>query len=259
MSATAVFLHGVPETSVVWNGLRERLADDGVETVALDLPGFGSPRPAGFGATKDEYAAWLAETLRNVGGPVDVVGHDWGAGIVLRTVTAFDVPVRSWVVDCGSVFHPNYQWHEMAQVWRTPGRGEEWIAAFVASDPSNAAAPGEPGWLKSAFLTLCPNAADRSKLNASIDTTMGGCILDLYRSATPNIHADWATELSRPSQIPGLVLRGTADESDDPAASVEVAARLGARTAELDGLGHWWMMEDPEATAMTLCSFWESL
>jgi pimeloyl-ACP methyl ester carboxylesterase len=248
---------------VIWNGVRKQLADDGVETTALDLPGFGIARPSGFGATKDEYAAWLAETLRGVEGPVDVVGHDWGAGIVLRTVTAFDMPVRSWAVDCGSVFHPDYVWHEMAQVWRTPGRGEEWMATFVASEPaavaSEPAAPGEPGWLKSFLLAACPSQADVAELKASMDDTMGGCILDLYRSATPNIYADWAVELSRPAPAPGLVLRATADDSDNPITSAEVAVRLGARTAELDGLGHWWMMQDPAAVAAALRSFWTSL
>ncbi|GAA5105624.1 alpha/beta fold hydrolase [Nocardia iowensis] len=256
---TAVFLHGVPETSVIWNGVREQLTDDGVATVALDLPGFGTVRPSGFAATKDEYAAWLAETLRGIEGPVDVVGHDWGAGIVVRTVTAFDVPVRSWAVDCGSVLHPDYVWHEMAQAWRTPDRGEEWMAAFVASDPAEAAAPGEPGWLKSVLVAACPSRADAAELEASMDDVMSGCVLDLYRSATPNIHADWAVELSRPAPVPGLVLRATADNSDDPVASAQVAARLGARTAELEGLGHWWMMQDPAVVTTALRSFWTSL
>jgi pimeloyl-ACP methyl ester carboxylesterase len=88
---------------------------------------------------------------------------------------------------------------------------------------------------------------------------MGGCILDLYRSATPNIYAGWAVELSQPAPARGLVLRATADDSDDPVTSAEVAARLGARTAELEGLGHWWMMQDPAAVAAALRSFWTSL
>lgn len=256
---TAVFLHGVPETSVVWNGVREQLGGHGVEVVALDLPGFGTPRPPGFGATKDEYAAWLADALCGLGGPIDLVGHDWGAAIVARVVTAFEVSVRSWAVDCGSVFHPDYVWHEMAQVWRAPGRGEEWMAAFVASEPDELGDPGEPGWLKGALLAACASHADAAKLRASIDGTMGGCILDLYRSATPNIYGDWGIQLSRPASAPGLVLRATADDSDEPGTSAEFAGRLGARTAELDGLGHWWMMQDPPATAAALRSFWTSL
>ncbi len=92
---TVVFVHGVPETPSVWNALRERIDRPGV---ALRLPGFGSPRPAGL-ADKEAYAAWLADELRALGGPVDLVGHDWGAHLAMRVVSAYDVPVRSWVSD----------------------------------------------------------------------------------------------------------------------------------------------------------------
>ncbi|WP_434444214.1 alpha/beta fold hydrolase [Lentzea sp. E54] len=249
---TVVFVHGVPETGVIWNGVREHLGNE-VETVALDLPGFGTPRAADFGATKDEYATWLAATLRGFRGPVDVVGHDFGAGFVLRAVTAFDVPVRSWAVDIGAVFHPGYVWHQMAQVWQTPGSGEEWMKAFLANELDGVVSVGT--MLRAAGMS----EADVAGLEASQDETMCGCILDLYRSAQPNIFAHWGTELSRPAPAPGLVLQPTADGFDDPAASSEVAALLGARTAKLEGLGHSWMVQDPAATAKVLRSFWDSL
>jgi pimeloyl-ACP methyl ester carboxylesterase len=37
------------------------------------------------------------------------------------------------------------------------------------------------------------------------------------------------------------------------------AARAGARVEVLDGLGHWWMTEDPERAAAMLSSFWSSV
>ena len=61
---TAVFVHGVPETPAVWRGLRAAL--DRPDTVALSLPGFDSARPAGFGATMEEYADWLAAQLVSI-------------------------------------------------------------------------------------------------------------------------------------------------------------------------------------------------
>lgn len=256
---TVVLLHGVPETAVIWNGVRDRLEADGMTTVALDLPGFGAPSPTGFGATKDEYAAWLTDALSGVEGPVDIVGHDWGAGIALRAVTALDVPVRSWAIDGGSGCHPDFVWHDMAQVWQAPDRGEEWMAAFVAAAAEAGGQPGEPGWLKNALLASCPDAVDAARLHASIDDTMGECILALYRSAVPNLFADWGTELSSPPSAPGLILRATEDDFDDPVRSAEMAAMLGASTADLVGRNHWWMLEDPASAATTLRSFWSSL
>jgi pimeloyl-ACP methyl ester carboxylesterase len=245
---TVVFVHGVPEIGALWNGVRAHLDGelDG-DTVAVDLPGFGTPRPAGFGATKDEYAQWLADVLRGLDGPVDLVGHDWGAGLVLRVVTAHDVPVRSWAADVGAVFHPDYVWHDVAQVWQTPGVGEERTAAALAAGPDALAdflqAAGAP-------------EADAAVIAAAHDETMAGCILDLYRSAVPNPFAHWGAELSRPAPAPGLVLQPTADHFDDLVWSDEVAARLGAHTARLDGLGHWWPLQNPAAGAAALRTFW---
>ncbi len=98
---TAVFVHGVPETPAVWRGLLAAL--DRPDTVALSLPGFGTARPAGFGATMEEYAAWLAAQLERLGDPVDLVGHDWGGGFVVRVVSTRPELVRSWVTDAAGI------------------------------------------------------------------------------------------------------------------------------------------------------------
>jgi hypothetical protein len=38
-----------------------------------------------------------------------------------------------------------------------------------------------------------------------------------------------------------------------------MAGRLGARTERLDGLGHWWALQDPARAADVLTKFWASL
>ena len=62
---TTVFVHGVPETSAIWHDLVAAL--DRPDVVSLSLPGFGTARPPGFGASMDEYAAWLAAELERIG------------------------------------------------------------------------------------------------------------------------------------------------------------------------------------------------
>jgi hypothetical protein len=37
------------------------------------------------------------------------------------------------------------------------------------------------------------------------------------------------------------------------------AARAGAREEVLDGLGHWWMTQDPARAADVLVGFWKSV
>jgi pimeloyl-ACP methyl ester carboxylesterase len=59
---------------------------------------------------------------------------------------------------------------------------------------------------------------------------------------------------------PGLSLLAT----DDPYIGSEetrrrAADRAGARTELLDGLGHWWMVQDPARGAEALTRFWATL
>ncbi|MEU2587818.1 alpha/beta fold hydrolase [Streptomyces avermitilis] len=82
----AVLIHGVPDTHRVWDGVRRHLIRSDVE--AWDLPGFGTPRPRGFGSTKEEHVDWLIERLERVGEPVDLVGHDWGSILTARRFPA---------------------------------------------------------------------------------------------------------------------------------------------------------------------------
>ena len=98
---------------------------------------------------------------------------------------------------------------------------------------------------------------DALAMATSSDTTMGGCILDLYRSATPNPHHDWGPWA--PTSAPGLVLHPTDDPFSDESMAREVAESLGARFERIDGAGHFWPYQAPEQAAEVLESFWASL
>lgn len=241
-----VLVHGNPETAAVWDGVRELL---GRPSVAVSLPCFGSPRPAGFGATGDDYVEWLVGEIDRVGEPVDLVGRDWGALLTYRVATRHGGRLRSWAADVASVLHPDYVWHDIARVWQTPGDGEELIAGMVATDAEAMAAAYEE-------MGLTHDAALR--LAGWLDATMGAAILDLYRSVTPNPYAHWGADLG-PTAAPGLVIDSTADPFNDPARAGEVARLLGARTGRLEGLSHFWPLQDPAAAVALLTGFWDSL
>ena len=122
---TVVFVHGNPETSAIWGPLVAALGRDDV--VLLSPPGFGAPLPKGFGATYLEYRDWLEAELAKIDGSIDLVGHDWGGGHVVNVVMHRPELVRSWASDVVGLFDPDYVWHDMAQVWQTPGAGEEML------------------------------------------------------------------------------------------------------------------------------------
>jgi pimeloyl-ACP methyl ester carboxylesterase len=240
---TAVLVHGVPETARLWTSLRSHLQRPDVVTVSL--PGFGNPRPEGFDATMDEYAAWLIGHVESLDGPIDLVGHDWGAGFTMRLVSLRPDLVRSWVMDAAGLADPAFEWHDFAKIWQTPGDGE----AFWERQLGLSAAEKT-----GVFLALGVPEDDATAMAEAIDATMAGCILDLYRSAT-KIHEEWGPDFVDIPK-PGLVVIPTEDPFLHAEMATRAAKRAGARTARLEGVGHWWMAQDPAAAARLLESFW---
>ena len=122
---TKVFVHGNPETEVVWEPLVEALSDRGLDdmVVLLSPPGFGAPVPSDWNPSPAGYAVWLADRLAGIGGPIDLVGHDWGAGHAFGLLSARPDLVRSWAADCAGLIHPDAVWHDMAKVWQS---GRRW-------------------------------------------------------------------------------------------------------------------------------------
>jgi pimeloyl-ACP methyl ester carboxylesterase len=242
----AVLVHGVPETEQLWSSLRSQLGRSDVLT--LGLPGFGSPRPAGFGATMDDYAAWLIDEVGGVEGPVDLVGHDWGAGFTLRLVSLRPDLVRSWVMDAAGLADADFAWHEFAKIWQTPGQGEAFWEQQLARPVAERAA---------VFVAYGVPEDDAAAMARAVDETMAGCILDLYRSATTVQH-DWGPDFVD-VKSPGMVVVPTADPFLDATAARRAAERAGARVETLEGVGHWWMVEDPAGAAALLERFWSSV
>ena len=159
--------------------------------------------------------------------------------------------VRSWASDVVGLFDPDYVWHDFAQVWQTPGDGEELVNTMLGGtveDRANrVAALGIP-------------AAIASSIAAAQGPEMGRAILSLYRSARQPAMAEAGRELENAADRPGLSLLATEDPYIGLAENRRRAAdRAGARTEVLDGLGHWWMMQDPVRGAAALTRFWESV
>jgi pimeloyl-ACP methyl ester carboxylesterase len=245
---TAVLVHGVPETPAVWGPLRSHLRRGDV--VALHLPGFGSPRPPGFRAAKEDYVDWLEGQLERLAaqGPVDLVGHDWGGALVVRLVSTRVDLVRSWVTDAAGVGDAEFEWHSVARIWQTPGAGEDFWARQLTVP-----AVERGGALESLGLPHEEAVA----MAGAVDRTMADCILALYRSAL-DVGREWAPDFESVA-APGLVLV----PSEDPFLAADqarsAARRAGATVAELQGLGHWWMVQDPARGATVLEEFWASL
>lgn len=246
---TIVLVHGNPETEALWGPLVEALGRDDV--VRLSPPGFGAPLPDGFPATFLAYRDWLEDELEGFDDPVDLVGHDWGGGHVVNVVMHRPELVRSWASDVIGLFDPEYVWHDLAQVWQTPGAGEELVDNMLGGTVEERAERmvsfGIP--LEIASL-MAPHQGPE----------MGRAILALYRSARQPALAEAGRALENAAARPGLSLRATEDQFVGTRDFRNRAAdRAGAQTEVLDGLGHWWMVQDPARGAAALNRFWETL
>ena len=240
-----VLVHGNPETDAIWAELRQHLGRSDV--LALSPPGFGAPVPSGFGATSDDYVAWLKAGLERIPGPIDLVGHDWGGGHVVRLVNAHPEVARSWTTDIAGCFDPEYVWHERAQVWQTPGAGEAAIAQQAAAPTARVVQRYVEAGMTRAVAESCV---------AAFGDDMGRCILALYRSAAQPKMAEWAADLAGVRTRPGLVIIATEDHyTGGEVLARRTAERAGAEVAMLDGLGHWWMCQDPKRGAAAIASF----
>ena len=244
-------MHGNPESAALWGPLLDALHERGEgDLEALSPPGFGAPAPAGFTATREAYRDWLVSEVEARGGAADLVGHDWGAGHVLGLLAERPDLVRSWATDGAGLVHPDYVWHDMAQVWQTPGAGEEAIAGMLE-------APREGRLAMLATLGI-PEDVARAIAQAQ-GPEMGRCVLSLYRSAVQPVMKQLGEKLSSSPRRPGHVFVATADPFCGTQEMCEaVANSVGASTTLLEGRSHWWMFGDLARVVDALLVHWRS-
>src|SRR5439155_26267060 len=120
--------------------------------------------------------------------------------LTVRLVSVRPDLVRSWMCDAAGLGDVNFEWHEFAKIWQTPGAGEEFFATQLAATPDERAGVFEMfGVPKEQALRM-----------AGLDQTMADCILALYRSAS-DVGKEWAPDF-KDIPAPGAVVV----PADDP-------------------------------------------
>jgi pimeloyl-ACP methyl ester carboxylesterase len=239
---TLVLVHGVPEDAHIWNEIRAELTD--IETVALNLPGFGSPLPAGVKPTMNGYADWLCQQLAAFSAPVCLVGHDWGGILTSRIATTRPDLIRAFATDVLSFFNPSFTWHPLAKIWATPGDGEEFMRKQSQRTPEERAAQYTQMGVSSAYATRL----------AVTDACKDSCILQLYRSSV-SLYADWGKDAQAPTK-PGIQIMGAKDPFAAPALAESIRVQFGMPLELLDDVGHFWPSEAPRVGAAVLRKFY---
>ena len=245
-----VFVHGVPDTPFMWTPLTEAMGLKPDDHVALNLPGFGVPVPDGFSSSKEDYTNWLIAAIETEaeasGGQVDLIGHDWGALLVLRAASLRPDLVRSFVV-ANALIDADYSGHRMAKLWATPVVGEVvmWMSRF--QDMEAALISGGMPVDLARHEILC------------FDKTMRKSILALYRSAAGlNFRGSWVDDLKNLPRN-GKILWGENDPFVDLSVAKRFTTKWGYPLHVLKDTGHWGIIEKPDETAEQIRSFWASL
>ena len=242
--ALKLFLHGVPDTPSMWDPLIAEL-DLAADTYqAPAMPGFVDPAPPDFSSTKEAYVDWYIGEMEKAhadAGPVDLVGHDWGALITIRAASLRPDLVKTWCV-ANALPHPEYKWHRMARMWQTPIVGE----AIMAVTRKEALCKG---------LHAAGIPADLASKEARHWTPhMRNAILKLYRSAKTAGSDWWDDTQNLPER--GLVFWGV----DDPYVPTWVADKFcdatGARLEKQAATGHWSIIERADVLAGLLKQHW---
>lgn len=242
---TVVCVHGWPESSYMWRAVLEALGAAGMRAYAPDLPGYGASavrRPATW--TMHVEALEAFRTALGIERTALCV-HDWGGLIGLRWACDHPEAITALTIsDTG--FFADGKWHDLADVMRTPGQGEELMGNLN----------------REAFGAVLANAS-KGMDAAALDeyfrafATQDGQLaqLDLYRSGEFSELALYEDKL-RALTVPTLLLWG----EDDPFAPVAGAHRFKEMLphAELDvipGAGHFVADDAPGDFAARITAF----
>jgi len=237
---TVLFVHGFPESSLLWEQALATAAGLGFRALAPDLPGFGdSERFEGEASTWERYVQFLTEFLAALQiEHVHLVVHDWGGPIGLRW--ACDHPGRTkslFITD--TIYDPDYNWHENAQYFRTPGVGEQVMAKLGDADTFRAfLSAAIPGLSDDVIADFHKNVRDASAQQVP---------LDLYRSGDLTKLKPYVGKLKE-LNLPATIVTGELDKYV-PVASLQKFHEQELPDAAfhvIAGAGHFIHLEVPE-------------
>jgi pimeloyl-ACP methyl ester carboxylesterase len=242
-----LFLHGVPDSADLWDGVIPHL-ESSFRCIAPDLPGFGrSTAPADFDCTLDGLASWVDAFVESLGlnEPVNLVVADFGGLFALPWAIKNPGKVRKIALAGNISFSPEYHWHQLAQLWRTPLVGELLMAATTRAV-----------WMRNSRQNI-PGVSD-AIINRTFDLSFARpavkrMILRLYRTIDFSQVASWQDGLhALTAKVPMLVLWGDKDPFITPA----FGDKFGAQTVEhFPNIGHWIALEAPDMVADRLSKF----
>lgn len=104
---TIVFIHGLGNSYEMWQPVISHLTNPSVRVIAVDLLGFGkSPKPEWqtYSASVQAASLYATLSLRQIKGPLIIVGHSLGSLVAIRYAARYPKRVSGLVL-CSPPFH----------------------------------------------------------------------------------------------------------------------------------------------------------
>jgi len=251
-----VWLHGFPSSSLDWRGVIDLLvphethgngAADVPHMLLPDLPGYGfSAKPARYSYSLVDQADRVAVMLVRRGiGHVDLVAHDMGTSVTCellarREMGLLPFSIDSLVLTNGSVY--------IEQARLTPS--QKLLASKVGRAFTKLSSERIFRWQIRKILGRSVADEDLAAIWALMKHNDGiarlpdiiGYVAERYR-----LYHRWTDPLAR-LDIPTTIIWGKRDPVAVPAIGQRLADTIpDARLEWLDGIGHFPMLEAPEA------------
>ncbi|QCX28530.1 alpha/beta fold hydrolase [Nocardioides jishulii] len=245
-----VLLHGFPQRATAWREVEPVLHAAGLRTYAPDQRGY-SPhaRPKGrWNYRMRDLVGDVVALVEEIGEPVHLVCHDWGAIVgwglttsrpdLVRTLTAVSVP------------HPG----AMARATMTSTQAlRSWYFAlfnvpFLVDGIVNARPHVLDGWLRGSGMT--DEQLERFHREIVADGALSGA-LAWYRALPLSLLPSGRPSGSRQVTVPTTYVWSTGDSAISRAAAEACDEFVEAdyRYVELDGVSHWIPEEVPAVLA----------
>jgi pimeloyl-ACP methyl ester carboxylesterase len=233
-SGTVVFIHGFLDTAALWNGVHTRMRAPGWRVRAVNLRHVDQAEPGRRGAILEGYRD---QVLKDLDGPVVVVGHSMGAQIAELVAAALpDTAVGlALIVPIPLAGYP-----------LAPESAADFDRVARERDPA-AAAVG-----RKALLVNDSEPVVRALVRATLATPPDTAVQELAAWTVGHPGGDHPATVD----VPVLVIG-----SEDGFTSTEAVVHrfTDVRTSHVAGAGHWPHVEQPAAVAEILTNYLERL
>ncbi|SES16076.1 Pimeloyl-ACP methyl ester carboxylesterase [Lentzea xinjiangensis] len=245
--------HGFPDHPLSFGPLAERLVAAGRRVVAPFLRGH---HPATLGRLRFADGLTLAADAAAVNAalsdePLDVIGHDVGAGVAGRLAAAWPERVRRVITM--AVPPPA----TLGTIFDDPAQQQRFFYVFLFQVPGVGEALLNEALIRYLWRTWSPGLeAPEHVLALYADPAVRAGALRLYRanfdrSLHDPVLADRAKVSEKPAPVPMLVLAGEQDGCITPDNYAGAAAGLapGSRVEVVAGAGHFLHLDRPDEVA----------